>query len=357
MPDGEYHGRSVVEEDGRGNHDLVIDARVAIEGESMRIRLSSPRQVRSYINSYACNSIGAVYLGVVTYVDASIPHNEGMYRPLEVDLGAEGTLVNAVEPAACSVSTSTPYGHIAQAVRDALAQALPKRSGGGWAKMCMSCFTGVDPRSGDAYAYLSHMTGWGGGGAFWGQDGESAVGPIEVAGAAMTGDVELVEYMLPLQIHRYELNPDSADAGEWRGGFGTFVEIGPVDHVTHVSFLGDGMRYPSPGSLGADAASNTDRVYRKYIVGETGSEPVHLHSVRPLSPGQFVRERGAGGGGRGSPYSRRADAVFEDWRNGLVSLESAKEDYGVIIDRASRSVDATETDRWRRKRKERTHQH
>src|SRR5581483_1772374 len=205
MPDGEYHGRTTIESDNHGSGDLELRAIVEIRGDEMFVRLEAPLTTRSYINSYPANSIGGVYLGVITYTDPNIPHNEGMYRPVHVDLGPKGTLVNAEEPAACSMSTSVPYAHIAEAVRMALVEALPDRAGAGWAKICIDCLTGIDPRNGEHYGFLSHMTSWGGGGAFWGQDGEPAVGAVEVAGAAMTGDVEAVEYMLPLHIRRYEL--------------------------------------------------------------------------------------------------------------------------------------------------------
>jgi N-methylhydantoinase B len=344
MPDGSYRGRAIVEDDGHGSGELEVVATVRISGDRMDIRLSSPPQVRSYINSYAANSLGAVYLGVMTYIDPDKPHNEGLYRPLTVDVGPPGTLVNAEEPAACSMSTSTPYGHVAEAVRTALSSALAERSGAGWAKICIDCFTGTDPRDRQPYAYLSHLTGWGGGGAFWGQDGEPVVGPIEVAGAAMTGDVELLEYMLPLHIHRYELRTDSACPGRWRGGPGTVVEISTVDHETTVSFLGDGMKYPPPGVRGAERRDNRERAFRKWIVEPDGSaELVRLHTVHQLGPQQRLREHTAGGGGAGDPLDRPAELVFADWRADLVSLESCRTDYGVVIDAADRRVDFRQT--------------
>jgi len=348
MPDGEYVGTAMVEDDGHGSGELEIRAIVRIAGDRLDIAMSGPPQTHSYINSYAANSVGAVYLGVLTYIDPHIPHNEGLYRPLNVDLGPKGSLINALEPAACSMSTSTPYGHLTEAVRTALSKALPDRAGGGWAKICIDCFTGVDPRSGEPYAYLSHMTGWGGGGAFSGHDGEPAVGPIEVAGAAMTGDVELVEYMLPLEFHRYELRPDSGCPGRWRGGAGTEVEISPIDHTTTVSFLGDGMKYPAPPANGAGVPSDSKRAFRKWVVEPHGTlSTVPLHSFRQLDPTQVLREFTAGGGGVGNPMQRSLDEVLSDWRNDLVSLDSCRADYGVVIDAGRGVVDENETRRLR----------
>ncbi|MFN8455960.1 MAG: hydantoinase B/oxoprolinase family protein [Anaerolineae bacterium] len=343
MPDGEYHGRAMIEDDGHGSGDLELRAMVRISGDEIHITWHAPSQSRSYINSYAANSMGGVYLGVITYVNPDIPHNEGMYRPISVDLGPKGTLVNAQEPAACSMSTSVPYTHIAEAVRDALVKALPERAGGGWAKICMECLTGTDPRNGDPYAYLSHLTGWGGGGAFWGQDGEPVVGPIEVAGAAMTGDIETVEHMLPVHVHHYEFEPESAGAGRWRGGWGTLLKMSPVAHTTKVSFLGDGMKYPPPSVLGATSPANAGRVYRKYIVTSTGREQASLHSVRQVSPEEYLEIHCPGGGGIGQPFERDPQAVLGDVRSGLLPIETAREEYGVVIDPDRLIIDAEAT--------------
>jgi len=122
------------------------------------------------------------------------------------------------------------------------------------------------------------------------------------------------------------------------------VELSPIDHETTVSFLGDGMKYPPPGVRGAGSRDNRERVFRKWIVEPDGSaELVRLHSVHPLGPQQRLREYTAGGGGAGDPFDRPADLVFADWCADLVSLESCRTDYGVVIDAADHRVDDIQT--------------
>jgi len=331
MPDGTYKGSSVIEDDGHGSGELMISATVRIQGESIHVKLEAPPQTNSYINSYASNSMSAVYLGLLTYVSANIPHNEGVYRPVTVDLGPKGTMVNAEEPAACGLSTSTPLGHVAEAVRAALAEALPERAGGGWGKVCMDCFSGTDPRTGEAYAYLSHLTSQGGGGAFWGQDGEPAIGAIEQAGAARTGEVELIEYMLPFHVRRHELREDSGCPGRWRGGWGLAVEIEPIDHDVQLSIIGDGMKHASPSLLGGGSESDGDRAFARTIHAPGGQRDVSLHSVAPLRAGEVLEVFTAGGGGVGPAKERALESVIADWRGGLLSTGSAMRDYGVEI--------------------------
>ncbi len=340
MPDGEYTGKAIVEDDGQGSGDMEISATVRIVGDELHIAVQSPPQTRSYLNSYAANSTSGVYLGVISYVDPHIPHNEGMYRPLDIDLGPEGTLINACEPAACGMSTANPFDHISEAVRDALSVAMPERAGGGWAKVCQDCLTGIDPRNGEEYTYLSHLTTWGGGGAFWGQDGEPVVGPLPVAGAAMTGDIETVEYMMPVHVTRFELDPESAGAGRWRGGWGSVLEMAPLDHTTKVTFVGDGMKFPPPSVLGAASPRNAERVYLKYIVGENGdSDRVPLHSIRDVTADQYLEMHCPGGGGVGNRFERDPQAVLADVRTELLSVGTARVEYGVVVNANRKTVD------------------
>jgi N-methylhydantoinase B len=60
-----------------------------------------------------------------------------------------------------------------------------------------------------------------------------------------------------------------------------------------------------------------------------------------------VRHVLAGGGGYGWPFERPTAAVLEDVRDGKVSAEGARRDYGVAIDPASLTVDEDETARLR----------
>jgi len=56
----------------------------------------------------------------------------------------------------------------------------------------------------------------------------------------------------------------------------------------------------------------------------------------PCGPGDRFTRPSAGGGGFGDPLERAPDAVKEDVVDGYVSLERARQDYGVVV----REVDA-----------------
>jgi N-methylhydantoinase B len=61
-----------------------------------------------------------------------------------------------------------------------------------------------------------------------------------------------------------------------------------------------------------------------------------------IKPGQTITNMNPGGGGYGNPHERPIEKVVSDVKNGLVSLEGAREDYGVVIN-AALQVDTAAT--------------
>jgi len=62
-----------------------------------------------------------------------------------------------------------------------------------------------------------------------------------------------------------------------------------------------------------------------------------------LNKGDIYDIKEAGGGGYGNPYERDVDTVLDDVLDELVSIESAKKEYGVVIDPDTMQVDMEET--------------
>ena len=71
--------------------------------------------------------------------------------------------------------------------------------------------------------------------------------------------------------------------------------------------------------------------------------PQSKEVVKDIPKGTTFHEIAGGGGGYGDPMKRPVERVLKDVRNGFVSLEKARDDYGVVIDPLSLSVDPEET--------------
>ncbi|MCZ6748940.1 MAG: hydantoinase B/oxoprolinase family protein, partial [SAR324 cluster bacterium] len=66
-----------------------------------------------------------------------------------------------------------------------------------------------------------------------------------------------------------------------------------------------------------------------------------------MAAGDMVSITGPSGGGYGDPKERDPEMVLSDWLDDYITLESARDDYGVAIDPAAESVDSAETQRLR----------
>jgi N-methylhydantoinase B len=69
-----------------------------------------------------------------------------------------------------------------------------------------------------------------------------------------------------------------------------------------------------------------------YKNGNQQPELLYKTENRPLEPGDRVRMSTGGGGGYGDPRERPAELIQRDISRGFVSLENARNDYGVMID-------------------------
>jgi N-methylhydantoinase B len=62
-----------------------------------------------------------------------------------------------------------------------------------------------------------------------------------------------------------------------------------------------------------------------------------------IAKGDVFRHEVAGAGGWGDPLERDPQAVLKDVRNELISIQTAADDYGVVIDIANWKVDLDAT--------------
>ncbi len=69
-----------------------------------------------------------------------------------------------------------------------------------------------------------------------------------------------------------------------------------------------------------------------------------------MKAGERLYHRQAGGGGWGDPLQREPKLVARDVKNEKVSVEAARDDYGVVLNQASGAIDREATETLRRQR-------
>jgi N-methylhydantoinase B len=344
MPEGVFYGSSKIEEHRPGLEDAEVLVTLTIRESDLVIKLDSPPQTNQYFNSYAANTLSMIYFALLAVMrNPKVPHNEGLYRPLAVDLGPPGSRVNAELPAPCAQATGAVAETVFQATTDALSKALPERACAGWSRPYISLLAGTDPRTNEHWSDFLLAAGFGGAGAAWGLDGWDAVGPSVCAGACTAGNAEALEYAEPIRVWSHELRTDSASSGRWRGGLGVVYETELLGDVSMTTIC-DGTKFPPASRLRGDAGQVAGKLHRKWVLYEDGRKEEALpQAVVKLPAGARILSHTAGGGGVGDPLDRDVDAVHRDVRNGVVSVSAARDEYGVVIHPHTLDLDVTKT--------------
>jgi len=348
VPDGTYEGSAILEDAGHGFGDFEIKATVTVKDDNCHITISSPPQIPYFINSYEGNSYSGVYLGLMMFAQLPPPYNEGLYRCVSLDMGPKGTLCNAVEPAPHMNCTTTPMETLTDAVRLAFEKAVPSKVSASWGHANGLNIAGWDKRHDEEYVTMVLATIISGAGATPHQDGWHACGPECCFGALTSGDIELLEHSYPIVIHRYSLMTDSGGAGLYRGGSGTAWEVEPLNGDMTFIMFGEGRRIPAIGAAGAHSQLIDPKVGRLELRKNGETTIIRDNTMAVIKPGETVTNMNPGGGGYGDPMKRPVYRVVDDIRNGLVSIEGARLDYGVVIaDAETLKVDLDTTARCR----------
>jgi N-methylhydantoinase B len=152
--------------------------------------------------------------------------------------------------------------------------------------------------------------------------------------------VEAQEAAQPVIVERFELIRDSAGAGRFRGGTGIrrdlrlLLERGQLTNNTERHrFAPWGLYGGQPGRPGVTLINP----------GTPGERRVHSKASDVFAPGDVVSFQQPGAGGYGPPWERDPQAVLRDVLEDYVSLDGARQDYGVVIDPVARTVDVSAT--------------
>jgi N-methylhydantoinase B len=345
IPDGTYEAESFMDDDGVdiGKH-IPIRVKVIVAGDRMTVDLSNvSKQVRGFYNSGPTTGYGASQVAFKCLTSPTdYPINDGSFRALEV-INPPGRVVSAVRPAPMRSWMTIPMT-VVDTIFKALAPAIPDRViAGHFADLGNATMFGFVPDEGRMIITSTGPIG-GGWGAKKTEDGVSATVCIN-DGDTHNSPVELMETKYPIVYERYGLVPDSGGAGTFRGGLGSQLAVRLRKDLNFSTRI-ERMQCPPWGLEGGqDGFGNRVELD---MVGVDNPEMVNakVFTAR-LKAGDLFRVRGGGGGGFGPPWERPAEKVQEDVRQGYVTLESAKANYGVLLDSETLEINHEESDRLR----------
>jgi N-methylhydantoinase B len=313
---------------------------IRVDGDEMFIDFegSSPQSERG-INVVLNYTAAYTTFGVKCAISPEVPNNDGSFQPVHVT-APEESILNALHPA--PVGARHIVGHFLPGViHGALAKAIPgKVLAQGADSLWNTQITG-QREDGEPFTYVFFSGG--GMGARPDRDGLSATAfPSGIRGVP----AEVIESISPVVMHRRELRPGSEGPGRHRGGFGQEMEIGVRGGSGWtLSAMYDRTRFPAQGMRGG-------------LPGGEGSartasgEALHPKRQQRIPGGGRVVLRLPGGGGHGDPFEREPAQVTRDVEDGLVSVERARDVYGVVLKEGEQPgtyiVDAEATARHRK---------
>jgi N-methylhydantoinase B len=324
IPNGVFEFTDYMDHDGVDlSKPVAIKVRLEVRDDSFFFDFTgSDPQVKGPLNAPLSKAWTTVFYCVRCVLPDDIPFNDGLTRVVEV-FAPEGCLLNPHHPAPVNARSVT-VNRVADAVLGALALAVPEKVGAQCCGVPVGVsFGGVDPRSGKSFVfYESYCGGMGGSRTVDGADAVSTGTSNQ-----MNIPVESIEMDYPVRILRYELAEDSGGSGKYRGGLGIRREYEMLAETATFNVRGDRAVFPPLGLHGGGNGSFS----AFFIDRADGSEHLPSKIGGTITRGQRLRIATPGGGGYGAPEERDRAVILADYRNGKISAESIKQDYGVTV--------------------------
>jgi N-methylhydantoinase B/oxoprolinase/acetone carboxylase alpha subunit len=347
IPDGEYVAPTAWLDDDARNRGvrLRVETKVVVEGDGITIDVTgSQAEVPTGYNVPFEGSllVGAYYavrtllLDEVTFPE-HVPQNDGVFRPVTV-IAPKGTIFNPSFPRAC-FSRFCQVQRVVDNTILALSEQMPQQvTAGNSAGIHFCSYSGFVPETGEYWLYLEVNEG-----SYGGRYGRDAMDSVDnLMANTRNNPIEELDLRFPMRCDQYELRPEPAAPGRWRGGIGI---------IRRNRFLVDGIyscegdrQWDAPrgifggwDGLTASTHKNPGTPAETYMEAKvTGVE---------FKAGEFIEFREPNAGGYGDPLERDPTLVREDVLDDFTTIELARDAYGVIfVDERDFEVDVAATE-------------
>lgn len=341
LPDGTYTFEDYLDNDGIDkDRPVKIHVKVTIKDTSITFDFSgSDPQVKGPANCVLGVVHSATYCALFNLTDPAIPKNHGCYRPVTI-IAPEGLVVNAKFPSPVVSGNTETSSRIIDTITGALARAVPERVTGSDSGTATAHIAGgFDPRTDEYYAWYlgADPCAWG---ARATKDGFELAGGPRIGGHVAQVPMEVFETRYPFIVDEYAYYPDSGGPGRFRGGMSGVTIMRPVGHDCEIGGANDRCVIPPYGVFGGMPGLHGENK----IIHKDGREtPIDRAGGELVQDGDILYFRAPGGGGYGDPLDRNLDYLQHDIEIGLVSIESARRDYGAIVDEKTGIIDRQAT--------------
>ncbi|MCW2995177.1 MAG: hypothetical protein JWQ18_2672 [Conexibacter sp.] len=371
LPDGVYKAVDWNEFDGHEGPDrlLQLELELVVDGSDLRFSYSGVPQIDAFVNSTRGPMFGQAMTGLMTMmVYGDLPVNGGLWRPITVELGEPGTIVNSIPPAPVSNAHSEVGMRACKLAKDVLSQAMSlsddpvlrsRIAGQHQDGFPGNALFGNNQHGGVSVIFYPDNAIGSGGGAQTINDGQDAYGLTCTTGGGIP-DIENHEGADPVLFLWRRLVANSGGPGQNRGGqsLDQAYAIHYSDGMAGPCFNACAQVPPHGFGGGYPGSSGTFFPVRKSNVGALLADGKMPTMERLEGQTEVVRsklthivlERGdvfvataGGGAGLGDPLLRSPALVLGDVVAGYVTSGHAGAIYGVVLAEGGQQVDEDAT--------------
>lgn len=357
LPDGVWRDVQYLDHDGHGFNPRPIVCTLTKRGDQLTLDFSgSASEVNGFANCAFGGLRAAALSGICVTLGYGLTWNDGIARCVDIK-APRRTIVTAEYPTPVSMSTISAVIvtlNLVIGIASKLLLSSPSHRDEAMAAWCGTSIGysigGVNERG--QYGLCAEASHFAGGcGARTYADGVDT-GGIIINTTANIPSIEETESEYPvLYLTRHQVC-DSGGAGKYRGGMSGGVSVIPYrsQGELETSFAGAGAQVPNGIGLAGGFPGSALRILRYSSAGtvqelaDRGRLPTGVGDVEvppEILPPNMSRVRlpadtieyhsWQGAGGYGDPLERDPDAVRRDVDNGSVSIQAARDVYGVVL--------------------------
>ncbi len=323
LNDGTYSREGYLDDDGVGSDPVKVAMSLTIDGERMIIDLAGTSgPVLGSINCGAVQTRSLLRLAYKTMINPERAITGGSFETMTVKIPDE-CMLNAKEPAACEWYF-TGLGLLADLMISCMSEAMPEKAKAAhYGDSMVAAFFSMDEKRGQWISIEPTAGGWGGG---VGADGQSALVNL-VNGGFRNIPAEVYETKFPVRIEEFSIRQDSGGPGRWRGGCGVVRTYKLLEDCFGALWFERSKTTAWGLKGGSDGKGPVNTIT---LADGTVEHPLKMRA-RGFEAGTIVETTTGGGGGFGNAKARPFAEVLADVRQGLVSKQAARDQYGVSI--------------------------
>jgi N-methylhydantoinase B len=296
LPDGRYRYTDYLDDDGFSNTPVPIKVEISISGEEVTVDFSgsAPQQAGS-INAVYAITLSCVYYVFRSLMGLDVPNNSGCMVPIKV-IAPEGSVVNALSPAAVAGGNVETSQRIVDVLLGALSKAVPEKvPAASQGTMNNLTIGGWDTENKQSFAYYETIGG--GMGARPNADGLSAIHTHMTN--TLNTPIEALEFSYPIRVIRYEVRRNSGGNGRYKGGDGIRRDL-QILVDGQLSLLTERRKFSPYGLQGGEDGKKGENL----LISGANIRKLGGKGSFDISAGDIISIQSPGGGGYGSVIER-----------------------------------------------------